>query len=54
MKLQSADFDVTEQEEADLHENLVEGEFGHNVRLEQERVRYHLLEEALSDLHDPQ
>lgn len=37
-------------EEADLHAGLVEGEFGHNVRLEQERVRYHLLEEALNDL----
>ncbi|MDF2260201.1 hypothetical protein [Streptantibioticus ferralitis] len=33
----------------------MEGEFGHNVRLEQERVRYHRLEEALNDLHhDPQ
>ncbi|MFI0788932.1 Wadjet anti-phage system protein JetD domain-containing protein [Streptomyces lydicus] len=38
-------------EEADLHESLMEGEFGHNVRLEQERVRYHLLEGALNDLH---
>ncbi|MEU7641300.1 Wadjet anti-phage system protein JetD domain-containing protein [Streptomyces sp. NPDC039016] len=37
-------------EEADLHESLVEGEFGHNARLEQERVRYHLLEKALKDL----
>lgn len=42
-------------EEADLYESLVEGEFGHHVRLEQERVRFHLLEDALKDLRrEPQ
>lgn len=37
-------------DEADVYASLVDGEFGPNVRLEQERVRYHLLEVALNDL----
>ncbi|MCQ9184299.1 hypothetical protein KMT30_35730 [Streptomyces sp. IBSBF 2953] len=36
-------------EEADLYQSLKEGEFGNNVRLEQERIRFHLLETALND-----
>ncbi|MFD4242815.1 Wadjet anti-phage system protein JetD domain-containing protein [Streptomyces sp. NPDC058525] len=39
--------DTLTPEEADLHESLMEGEFGHNIRLEQERVRFHLVEEVL-------
>lgn len=42
--------DSLTHEEADLYESLVEGEFGHHVRLEQERVRFHLLEAALNNL----
>lgn len=37
-------------DEADVYDSLVEGEFGLNVRLEQERVRFHLLEDALKEL----
>ncbi|WP_413751877.1 DUF2220 family protein [Streptomyces sp. R-74717] len=37
-------------DEADAYDSLVDGEFGHNVRLEQERVRFHLLEDALNEL----
>ncbi|MFE4335714.1 Wadjet anti-phage system protein JetD domain-containing protein [Streptomyces sp. NPDC056831] len=37
-------------DEADVYDNLVDGEFGPNVRLEQERVRFHLLEDALNEL----
>ncbi|MGW4924032.1 Wadjet anti-phage system protein JetD domain-containing protein [Streptomyces parvulus] len=37
-------------DEADVYASLADGEFGPNVRLEQERVRYHLLEVALNDL----
>ncbi|MFE3856125.1 Wadjet anti-phage system protein JetD domain-containing protein [Streptomyces griseorubiginosus] len=37
-------------DEADAYESLVDGEFGHNVRLEQERVLFHVLEDALDDL----
>ncbi|MFD9794020.1 Wadjet anti-phage system protein JetD domain-containing protein [Streptomyces sp. NPDC059070] len=36
-------------DESDLYESLAEGTFGHNVRLEQERIRFHLIEEALED-----
>lgn len=39
-------------EEADLYQSLTEAEFGNNVRLEQERTRFRLLETALNDLHD--
>jgi hypothetical protein len=38
-------------DEADVYDNLVDGEFGPNARLEQERVRFHLLEDALNGLH---
>jgi hypothetical protein len=37
-------------DEADAYDSLVYGEFGPNVRLEQERVRFHLLEVALNEL----
>jgi hypothetical protein len=37
--------------EADLYESLAESEFGDNVRLEQEPVRFHLLE---TELNNPQ
>jgi len=37
-------------DEADVYDSLVYGEFGPNVRFEQERVRFHLLEEALNEL----
>ncbi|WP_330286795.1 Wadjet anti-phage system protein JetD domain-containing protein [Streptomyces sp. NBC_00576] len=37
-------------DEADVYDSLVDGEFGPNVRLEQERVRFHLLEDVLNEL----
>ncbi|MEU9547190.1 DUF2220 domain-containing protein, partial [Streptomyces mirabilis] len=38
-------------DEADVYDSLVDGEFGPNVRLEQERVRFHLLEDTLNEPH---
>ncbi|MFF4728617.1 Wadjet anti-phage system protein JetD domain-containing protein [Streptomyces mirabilis] len=37
-------------DEADVYDSLVDSEFGPNVRLEQERVRFHLLEDVLKEL----
>ncbi|MFD7602030.1 Wadjet anti-phage system protein JetD domain-containing protein [Streptomyces mirabilis] len=37
-------------DEADVYGSLVGGDFGPNVRLEQERVRFHLFEDALNEL----
>ena len=37
-------------EEADLYQSFTEGEFGQGVRLEQERVRFSLLEARLAAL----
>ncbi|GGN91053.1 hypothetical protein GCM10011579_087560 [Streptomyces albiflavescens] len=37
-------------DEADVYHSLVDGEFGANVRLEQVRVRFHLLEDVLNEL----
>ncbi|MFG2887116.1 Wadjet anti-phage system protein JetD domain-containing protein [Streptomyces sp. NPDC048297] len=37
-------------DEADVYGSLVGGDFGPNERLEQERVRFHLLEDAINEL----
>ncbi|MEW2397277.1 DUF2220 domain-containing protein [Streptomyces sp. NPDC046862] len=37
-------------DEVDVYDSLVDGEFGPNVRLEQERVRFRLIEDALNEL----
>ncbi|MFE0257523.1 hypothetical protein [Streptomyces sp. NPDC059010] len=37
-------------DEADVYDNLVDGEFGPNVLLEQERVRFHLVEDVVNVL----
>ncbi|MFH8574104.1 Wadjet anti-phage system protein JetD domain-containing protein [Streptomyces sp. NPDC017993] len=38
-------------EESDLYQSLVDDDFGHGVRLEQERVRFLAVQTALADLH---
>ena len=38
-------------EEADLYQSLVDDDFGHGVRLEQERVRFSAVQTALAGLH---
>ncbi|MCX4648046.1 Wadjet anti-phage system protein JetD domain-containing protein [Streptomyces sp. NBC_01446] len=38
-------------EEADLYQSLVDDDFGHGVRLEQERIRFSAVETAPAGLH---
>lgn len=45
--------DTLTHEETDLYESLKGGDFGHNVRLEQERVRFRLVEAALRHSNVP-
>lgn len=39
-------------EEADLYQSLVDDDFGHGVRLEQERIRFSAVQTALTGLHN--
>jgi hypothetical protein len=45
----AAVLDLLDAEEADFYRDLVEGVFGSSVRLEQERIRFAVIERALFD-----
>jgi hypothetical protein len=46
----AAVLDLLDAEEAELYRDLVNGSFGPSVRLEQERIRFAAIEQALENL----
>ena len=49
----TAILDLLDTEEAELYRDLVDGALGPSVRLEQERIRFAVIEQALARLPDP-